>query len=231
MVNPNRPAAASLGTLPPTGLDLTFYGETNMTLTTEQILAAQKANVETLYGLTNQAFAGIEKLLALHLSVARAAMQESEAHAQACMSAKDAQELLSLQAALLQPLAEKTAAYSRHLYDISTQIQGEFSKVTEARSAEVRQGLTNYLDNATQNPPAGTEHAVALVKSAAAAASSAFESVQKAVKQAHDLAHANINAAADSALSATVSAAKTVSNSTTKSTPAPAPAAAKKRSS
>ncbi len=202
-----------------------------MTLTTEQILAAQKANVETLYGLTNQAFAGIEKLLALHLSVARAAMQESEAHAQACMSAKDAQELLSLQAALLQPLAEKTAAYSRHLYDISTQIQGEFSKVTEARSAEVRQGLTNYLDNATQNPPAGTEHAVALVKSAAAAASSAFESVQKAVKQAHDLAHANFNAAADSALSATVSAAKTVSNSTTKSTPAPAPAAAKKRSS
>ena len=229
MVNPNRPVAESLGPNSQTGLDLTFYGETNMTLTTEQILAAQKANVETLYGLTNQAFAGIEKLVALHLSVARAAMQESEEHAQACMSAKDAQEFLSLQAALLQPLAEKTAAYSRHLYDISNQIQGEFSKVAEARSAEVRQGLTNYLDNATQNPPAGTEHAVAFVKSAAATASSAFETVQKAVKQANDLAHANYKAAADSALSATVSAAKTVSNATAKT--APAPAAAKKRSS
>jgi hypothetical protein len=32
---------------------------------------------------------------------------------------KDAQELLALQASLLQPAAEKAAAYSRHLYDIA----------------------------------------------------------------------------------------------------------------
>ena len=32
-------------------------------LTAEQILAAHKANVETLFGLTNKAFEGVEKLV------------------------------------------------------------------------------------------------------------------------------------------------------------------------
>jgi Phasin protein len=36
-------------------------------LTAEQVLAAQKANVETLFGLTNKAFEGVEKLVELNL--------------------------------------------------------------------------------------------------------------------------------------------------------------------
>jgi len=41
---------------------------------------------------------------------------------------------------------------------------------------------------------AGSENAVALVKSAVAAASNAFESVQKAAKQAAEVADANFHA-------------------------------------
>ena len=36
-------------------------------LTAEQILASQKANFETLFGLTNKAFEGVEKLVELNL--------------------------------------------------------------------------------------------------------------------------------------------------------------------
>ena len=45
-------------------------------LTAEQMMAAQKANVETLFGLTAKAFEGVEKLVELNLQVAKTAMGE-----------------------------------------------------------------------------------------------------------------------------------------------------------
>jgi phasin family protein len=82
-------------------------------LTAEQMLAAQKANVQTLYGLTGKAFEGVEKLVELNLQVAKAALNEAGEAASAALSVKDAQELLALQASYLQPSAEKAAAYAR----------------------------------------------------------------------------------------------------------------------
>ena len=86
-------------------------------LTAEQIVAAQKANIETLFGLTQKAFEGVEKLVELNLQATKAALAESANSTQALLSVKDPQELLALQTSLLQPMAEKTVAYSRHLYD------------------------------------------------------------------------------------------------------------------
>lgn len=40
-------------------------------LTAEQILAAQKANIETLFGLSNKAFEGVEKLVGLNVTAPR----------------------------------------------------------------------------------------------------------------------------------------------------------------
>ena len=74
-------------------------------LTAEQMLAAQKANVETLFGLTGKAFEGIEKLVELNLQVAKTALGEATENTKAVLSVKDAQELLALQAGLLQPAA------------------------------------------------------------------------------------------------------------------------------
>ena len=45
-----------------------------MTLTPEQILAANKANLETLVGLTTKAFSGVEELIELNLAAAKSAM-------------------------------------------------------------------------------------------------------------------------------------------------------------
>ena len=115
-------------------------------------------------------------------------------NSQTVLSAKDAQELLALQASLFQPLAEKTAAYSRQLYDIASGTGGEFTKAFEAQAALAQKQFASLVDSASQNAPAGSESAVAMMKSAVAAANNAFESVQKAVKQANDLAESNFNA-------------------------------------
>ena len=177
-------------------------------LTAEQIVAAQKANIETLFGLTQKAFEGVEKLVDLNVQATKAALSESANSAQALLSVKDAQELLSLQANLMQPLAEKTVAYSRHLYDIASGTTAEFGKAAEAQASDTQKKFLAVVDNASKNAPAGSETAVAVMKSAVSAANNAMESVQKAVKQATEMAEANFNTVTASAVNATKTAAK-----------------------
>ena len=177
-------------------------------LTAEQIMASHKANIETLFGLTQKAFEGVEKLVELNVQATKAALAESANHAQAVMGVKDAQELLALQANMVQPLAEKTAAYSRHLYDITSAAGAELTKTVEGQAAESQKKIEGLVESAAKNAPAGSEAAVAAMKTAVAAASTAYESVQKAVKQASDMAETNFNTVAASAVQASKTAAK-----------------------
>jgi len=179
-----------------------------MSFTVEQMLAAQKANVETLFGLTNKAFEGVEKLVELNLQVAKTSLTEAAETTKAAMSVKDAQELLALQASLLQPAAEKAAAYSRHLYDIVAGTNAEVTKAAEATVADAQKKVLTLVDTAVKNAPAGTENAVALVKSAVSAANNAYESVHKAAKQAAEVAESNFQAMTSTAVKATQAAGK-----------------------
>ncbi len=180
-----------------------------MALTADQIIAVQKANIDTLFGLTTKAFEGMEKLIELNVTASKAALSEAAGTAHAVLGAKDAQELLALQASMMQPMAEKTAAYSRHLYEIAQGTSAEFSKAFEAKAVEAQQTMAGLIDSAAKNAPAGSETAVAMMKSAVAAANNAFESVQKAVKQASDVAEANFNAVSAQAVNAAKTATKT----------------------
>ena len=176
-------------------------------LTVEQIVAAQRANVETLFGLTHKAFEGVEKIVELNLTASKAALSEASGHTQTMLSVKDAQELLALQSGLLQPLSEKTAAYSRHLYDIASGTTSEFNKAVESQTADAQAKFMSLVDGAAKNAPAGSETAMAVMKSTVAAANNAFESVQKAVKQATDMAEANFNSLTKTAATAVKSTA------------------------
>jgi phasin family protein len=179
-------------------------------LTPEQLSAAAKANLETLVGLTGKAFEGVEKLVELNMQVAKAALSESAENAKAMLAVKDAQELMALQASLLQPSAEKAAAYSRHVYDIASTTSAEFTKTAEAQLTELQKSFVSAVDGALKNAPAGTENAVTLVKSAITAANNAYESVNKAAKQAAEIAEANFNAVTTTAVKASQAASKTV---------------------
>ena len=150
----------------------------------------------------------MEKLIELNVQAAKTAMSEAAQTTQAALSVKDAQELMTLQTSLLQPAAEKAAAYSCYLYEIAASTGAEVTRVVEATSADAQAKYMAVVDSAVKNAPAGSENAVALVKSAVAAASNAFESVQKATKQATEVAEANFNALSTSAARATQGATK-----------------------
>lgn len=171
-------------------------------MTPEQLMAAHKANVETLFDLTNKAFEGVEKLVELNMQVAKTALAETADTTKAMLSVKDAQELLALQAGMLQPSAEKAAAYSRHVYDIVAATNAEVTKVAEEQMADAQKKFMAMVDTMVKNAPAGTENAVALVKSAVAAANNAYESVHKAAKQAAEVAEANFQAVTSTAVKA-----------------------------
>jgi len=180
-------------------------------LTPEQFAAAQKANLETLFGLTSKAFEGVEKLVELNLQVVKSTIAEGQENAQRALSVKDAQELLALQASLTQPVAEKVLSYGRHLYEIASATQAEFARVAEAQYEEQNRKVQALVDNVAKNAPAGSETAVAVIKSAITAANTTYETVHKATKQAVEIAESNFNAAATAASKAASQAAAQVS--------------------
>lgn len=178
----------------------------------EQFAAANKAYVESLLTLANTAFASAERFAALNLSTARSALEDTVANAKALLTIKDAQELLDAQGSVAKPTLEKLVAYSRSVYEIGTETQEELNKVFEAQYGELSKNVSSALDQAAKSSPAGSDVAVAAVKSAIAAANSAYDSINKAARQVAEITEANVTAA---------------TNATVKAVGAAAPAAAK----
>lgn len=174
-----------------------------------QFAEASKASVEAMLTIANTVFASAERVAALNLNTARTMLEDSVANTKALLSAKDIQDMASLQATLAQPSLEKAVAYSRSIYEIATQTQGELAKISEAQMAEMKMAMTNSLDQSLKNAPAGSEVAVAAVKSAIAAANSAYDNMTKAAKQVTDMAEANVAAATTATIHAVGSSSAT----------------------
>jgi len=166
-----------------------------MYFTPEQIAGANKAGVEAVLGLATAQFAAFERLSALNLSAAKAAFEEGLVRAKSLLGVKDAQEYFSLNAAGSQPTLEKAVAYSRSVYEVAAQTHGELAKFMEARTAEFNKNLVSVLDKVSKGAPAGSDVAVAAVKSALAAATTAYDSFNRVAKQATDIAEANFTSA------------------------------------
>lgn len=169
-----------------------------MYVTPEQIQAANKANVEAFLAVANAQFAAFEKLASINAGVARNAFEDSIANTRALLGAKDVQEFVGLQNSFAQPALEKAIAYSKSLYEVATGTHSELAKVTERRVAEWNENFVSLLDKVSKNSPAGSDVAVAAVKSMLAAANSAYDNFNKVARQATEMAEANVSAATES---------------------------------
>ena len=170
-----------------------------MYVTPEQIQAANKSNVETFLAVANAQFAAFEKLANIQASAVKTAFEDSIANTRALLGAKDVQEFVSLQNAFAQPAVEKAIAYSKSVYEVATGANAELTKVAERRVAEWNENFAALLDKVSKNAPAGSDVAVAAVKSMLAAANSAYDNLNKVAKQATEFAEANVAAATETA--------------------------------
>ncbi|GAB4058631.1 TIGR01841 family phasin [Uliginosibacterium sediminicola] len=173
-----------------------------MSFAPEQFASANKAAIEAFLTFANTAFASVERLAALNLNTARSTLEDSVATTKALLAVKDVQELAALQSSLARPGVEKAVAYARGVYEIATEAQGQFSKAVEEQVGELNKNIASVLDKAAKSAPAGSDAAVAAVKSAFAAANSAYDSINKAAKQVAEIAEANVAAATDATVKA-----------------------------
>lgn len=165
----------------------------------EQFSTATKANFEAqiamMTALTNKAFEGIEKIVDLNMNVAKSSLQESTIAAKQLMSAKDPQEFFSLTSTSAQPNAEKVLAYGRQLANIATTTQAEFTKAAETQITETNRKVMSLVEEVTKNAPAGSENAIAMLKSTIGNANAAFEQLSKSTKQAVQAIEENVSTA------------------------------------
>jgi len=178
--------------------------------TPEQFAAASKAGMENFFAAATSGFSTFERLLELNVATSKALFADAAQNTRAVLEVKDAKELLALNASLAQPAVEKAVSYSKHVYGIVAENQLALRKAAEEQAASAQKEFAGMLDKSLKNAPAGSEAAVAAVKSAVTAATSAYDNATKIVKQSIDMFETNIanaTAAATSNVAATVKAA------------------------
>ncbi|MBV7481662.1 TIGR01841 family phasin [Bordetella sp. BOR01] len=185
-----------------------------MTAIPQHVLDSQKSALNTLVATQATLFAGFEKLVDLNLKVVKATLDEVAQTSQQAIGVKDPQEAAAFASSLVQPGAEKAMAYGKHVYDIVASVQGELAKLAETQIAEGQQQVADAVEQFSKNAPAGSESAVALLKSSLATANGAYESMTKAAKQAAEVAESNLNAAANATFKAATDAADAATKST-----------------
>ncbi|RKT20326.1 phasin family protein [Paraburkholderia sp. RAU2J] len=153
------------------------------TLTPQQLIAAQQANLDAFFGVTNKAFAGFEKLVALNLQVSKAALSETQEIVTKAISAGNPGALLALQASLSQAAVEKLVAYGRSVHEIVSEVQSEISAAATAQGEQLQRDTQGFVESLKKNAPAGSESAIAAWNSVFSAANATYESANKAAKQ------------------------------------------------
>lgn len=154
--------------------------------------ASFDAQIAAITAFTQKAFANVEKVVALNMTVAKESFEETKATAQELMSAKGPQEFVSLTTSKAKPSADKAIAYSRQLAAIAASAQADFSREAELHLAETRAKIAAMVDDVSKNAPAGSEQVVAMVKTAIVNANAGFDQLTKSAKQAADTLEANV---------------------------------------
>lgn len=180
----------------------------------QQVLNSQKAAIDTLVAVQNSVFNGFEKLVDLNLKVIKATIDDVSEKSQQVAAVKDAQEAVALSSSLVQPGTDKAVAYSKHVYDIISAVQADLAKLGETQVAEAQKHINDAVEQMTKNAPAGSENAVAMLKSSLAQASGAFDAMTKAAKQATEAAEKNLTAATSATLKAAGQAAEAAKTAT-----------------
>lgn len=172
-----------------------------MTTIFEQMTAAHKENVATSMALAGIAASAAEKVMDLNIGIIKTVIAGATENGKAMADAKDAQAFSAIQAQWAQPSLETLTAYAKDGYDILSESQADVTKIVDARLAEVNKTVVSALDQAEKNAPAGSDVAVAAMKSAVAAANQAYDAFSKAGKQVQEVTGATVATTASPASS------------------------------
>ena len=167
-----------------------------MVQVTEQVAAFNKSQLDALLRMAELAADNMEKLADVQFKAAKSAYADSVKTLKQLAAIKDVNELASVTTGMAQPTWDKTAVYTKSLYEVVSSAQSEFASMLEEQVAEFNKNMVVTLDAAMKSAPAGSESAVAAVKSAIHSTNTVYETMVKAAKQMATVAEANMAAVA-----------------------------------
>ncbi len=129
----------------------------------EQITAAQVANIQMLEDMATSMYAGFEQLAWLNLATSKAAFVEACRRAQTLLDAKDPQEWMALQMAMLQPPSADYANQIRRLLDVVFGVHSEFAKGMDSMLAAFNRTMHNG-DSVIERARNSSKKAVKVIK-------------------------------------------------------------------
>ena len=141
----------------------------------EKYSAMNKPGVDILIHLAQIQMAALERVQELNLGVAKSAFEDSLNFARALMEPKDAQGAVSLSGNAMQSSMQKAMAYSKSMYEIATQVQGECKRLVDAQGGEVYRNWLATFQEFPKYAPFDSETVVGAMKSMMSAATSAYE--------------------------------------------------------
>ena len=176
--------------------------------TPEQLIAINKANVETALRFAGVALDGAEKMLGLQMKVAKSALADSIQSARALTSVRDFDQLASLKDTVVQPSIEKATAYAKEVYDVATETQADLTRLVEEQVSEFNKQVISALDQMVKTAPAGSEVGIAAMKQTLAAVNSGFDNLTKVAKQFGEATQSNMEVVANQTIEAAKKAKK-----------------------
>ncbi len=178
-----------------------------MTKPAENFLNSAKTAMADMTDMAASAMSGFEKLVELNMATAKSSIADTAEQMQAAFAAKAPQDLSAV-TGLVQPMADKAAAYGRAVAGIVTEAGTALSKAAEGKFADVQAQAVASIEAAMKHAPAGSEGAVAAFKNAMTSGQAAMETAQAQAKQAVDAAGKSFTAASDMAVKAAKSVTK-----------------------
>lgn len=166
-----------------------------------------KAGIETAAFFAATLLDSAERLIALNLGTARTLFEAALSHGNGLLGSRDPQAFINLHNTLTRLTMEKSVDHSRNVYEITAHTKNKLAQAVESRMSDVNNQVNGLVHQALANAPAGSEVAVAAVKSAIAAANEAYDGLNKAARQVAEMAEANLAAVAQAGASAATTAA------------------------
>ena len=160
----------------------------------EQMTELNRTTLEAAARLSKISVDSAERVIALQLDFAKTTLADATRAARAVAGVQDVQGLLALRARTAESALEKFVGYSRGLYEVASDAQSQFSRFAEERMASFQQAVTESVDQAAKAAPAGSDVAVAAMKSTLAATTAAFDSFNKAAKHVASFTDAGVKA-------------------------------------
>ncbi len=150
---------------------------------TEQLVAFNKANVESAIRLAGIALDGAERTMKVQLKTAKSMLDDAAKRINLLIAAKDVSDFAQLANTLAQPNLEHVNSYLKGTFELANGVQSEISELVEQYINDYNSRAAVMLDEWAKSAPAGSEAAFAAARSALSAGKLAADNVAKSVKQ------------------------------------------------